>query len=375
MSKIKNHRLVKIILLFCIIFIINLVFLINNSYCETNNVVQSVELNEENGWNENVTLPKYNDTGEVINYSIQEQTVPNGYNSSVNEFTITNNLNEAKVITRYFDKTTNQEIADRTVKEGYVGLEYTTSPEEIDGYKLVGNSGNISGTMTKNDIFVDYFYLYSCNIKVKHIDKSTNKLLDEENFGGNEGENLTSHSKNIPEYKLVEKPKNEEHKFTKEPQEVEYYYLKLGSLTINKIDKESNKIVDGVAKFEIYDENNNKLHFVKEGNNYIVSDDEKNLDYVETTDGQVLIKDIVVGKYKILEIKAPDGYSLSSNKKEIEITNDNSDLKIDIVNQKMFVLPLTGENSLITTIFVSFSLITIGMILFTYRKIIKERKK
>ena len=374
MPNINRQSLVKIMLLFCIVFCANLVFFLNNVYGVTNDVVQSEELNAENDWNTTVALPKYSDTGEVINYSIKEQTVPNGYSSSVDGFTITNDLNEAKVIVRYFDKITNQEIADRTLKEGYVGLDYTTDPEEINGYKLAGNSNNTSGKMTKNDIYVDYFYLYNCNIKVKHIDKSTNKLLDEDNFDGQEGENLTSHSKNIPEYKLVEKPKNEEHKFTKEPQEIEYYYLKLGNLTINKVDENSNKITDGVAKFEIYDENNKKLHFIKQNNNYIVSDNENDLDYVETIDGQVVIKDIVVGKYKVSEIKAPGGYSLLSNKKEVEITNDNSNLEINIVNKKVFYLPLTGSNNLLAITIISILFINTGIVLFTYKKI-TERKK
>lgn len=370
MLKITKNKIVKAVFLSLIIF--SSCFF-NKSYGETSEVVQSIELNNENSWNSTVTLPKYSDTGEKIDYSIQEQTEVEGYSPSIEGFTVTNNLNEAKVIIRYFDKITNKEIADRTEKEGYVGLEYTTNSIEINGYTLVGNSDNVSGKMTKDEIYVDYFYLYNCNINVEHIDKSTGKVLEKENFDGVEGEKLKTHSKDIPDYKLVEKPDNEEQTFTKESQNVKYYYLKLGSLTINKIDKNNNKILDGTARFEIYDEENNKLYFIKKDDNYIVSDNKNDLDYVETVSGQIIIKDIVVGKYKIKEVKAPDGYFLLTNKKDVEITNDNLNFEINIENQKAFFLPLTGGRGIIATI-IGVILISIGAVLFTYKKI-TERKK
>ena len=356
-----------------VIFIISFIISLNKTYGATNEAVQSAELNEGNQWNTTVTLPKYEDNGEKIDYYIQEQTNVKGYTSSIDKFTVTNTLNEAKVITRYIDKITKKEISNRTETEGYVGLDYTTNSLEIENYTLVGNSNNVSGTMTEDDIYVDYYYLYNCDINVEHIDKSTGKVIEEENHKGLEGENLTTHSKDIPNYKLVEKPENENQKFTKEPQKVKYYYLKLGTLTINKVDNDNNTILDGVTRFEIYDEKDNKLYFMKKDDYYVVSDNKKDLDYVETQNGQVVIKDIIVGKYKIKETKAPNGYFLLSNKKEIEITNDNLNFEININNKKAFFLPLTGGNGIIATI-IGVSLISIGIILVIYKKIERKEK-
>ena len=115
MLKITKYEIVKVILLSFTIFCSCFFY---KSYGATNEVVQSVELNNENNWNANVTLPKYSDKGEKINYSIQEKNDVKGYSSSVDKFTITNTLNEAKVIIRYFDKMTNKEIEKRTEEKG-----------------------------------------------------------------------------------------------------------------------------------------------------------------------------------------------------------------------------------------------------------------
>lgn len=300
-----KKKFLKTVLLFCFIFCFSLFFL-NKSYCASENIVYSTELSKWNDWTVNITLPKYEVSGERINYTVREESVPNGYTQSVDGLTLTNNLDEAKVITKYIDKMTSREIMTSKTEEGYVGLEYSTTPEEITGYKLVGSSGVTSGTMTKSDIVV------------------------------------------------------------------EYYYVRLGSLTINKVDKDNKTITNGVAKFEIYDENNNKLHFIKNEKDYTVSENKADLDYIETTKGQALVKNIVVGNYKIKEIKAPDGYFLSSTKKDIKLTSDNFDVKIDIVNKKAFSLPLTGGKSMLFVAITSVFLISLGACLIL--KKLKERK-
>ena len=42
--------------------------------------------------------------------------------------------------------------------EGMAGDEYNTELKEIYGYTYIENSGNVSGIMTEEDIYVTYYY-------------------------------------------------------------------------------------------------------------------------------------------------------------------------------------------------------------------------
>ncbi|MGX4685346.1 MSCRAMM family protein [Vagococcus sp. JNUCC 83] len=103
-----------------------------------------------------------------------------------------------------------------------------------------------------------------------------------------------------------------------EPQQVGVYMNEdIGNLTINKIDSETKKTLSG-AEFKI---SNKDGSFVKT----IVSDDK----------GIAKLEDIPLGKYTIKETKAPDGYNLSSDIFEFEVTNDKYQHEFIIKNQKI----------------------------------------
>ena len=139
---------------------------------------------------------------------------------------------------------------------------------------------------------------------------------------------------------------------------------KLGSITINKYDENydakntNNKLLTG-AEFSIapIGENNtvgNKLQFVlvKEGEYKLATadDTENKVTNVVATNGTVKVTGLNDGTYKIVEEKAPAGYSVVEVKENAIITNgDNPNATVNVSDTKLHSLPHTGGIG--TTIF------------------------
>lgn len=115
--------------------------------------------------------------------------------------------------------------------------------------------------------------------------------------------------------------------------------LKTGNLKIIKVDSIDNNIKLEGAKFRVFD-NNNKC--VAEG--------------TTNSEGELLINDLLIGKYNIVEVSACEGYILNNEKIEIEIEY-NTTKEINIKNDKIIEkkeekvevvhnekLPKTGSN-------------------------------
>lgn len=148
---------------------------------------------------------------------------------------------ERKVIIKYLEKETNNEIAESIVINGYSGEEYTTERKEIANYRKADpEPENKKGILGKEDIYVIYYYekIPSGTVTIKYVDKDTKEeiLYKDENTGeyktyqekkqGYSGEKYTIEQKQIPYYNLVEAPTNKEGTFTEEDMEVVYYYQK-----------------------------------------------------------------------------------------------------------------------------------------------------
>ena len=139
---------------------------------------------------------------------------------------------------------------------------------------------------------------------------------------------------------------------------------KLGSITINKYDenydatKTDNKLLTG-AEFSIapIGENNtvgDKLQFVlvKEGEYKLATadDTENKVTNVVATNGTVKVTGLNDGTYKIVEEKAPAGYSVVEVKENAIITNGNNpNATVNVSDTKLHSLPHTGGIG--TTIF------------------------
>lgn len=123
-----------------------------------------------------------------------------------------------------------------------------------------------------------------------------------------------------------------------------------GKIEIEKVDdKDSNLKLKG-AVFQVLD---------KEGKEVArLTTDEK---------GKVISKQLVLGKYTIKEIKAPNGYMLIRNPIDVEITETVRTQKITVKNTKNnWVIPNTGGSG--TTMFYVIGVILMFGVLCFYKK-------
>ena len=159
----------------------------------------------------------------------------------------------AKVIVQYLEKdetpednSDNKVLAEEETIEGYSGDEYTTTRKEIENYQATDpEPENSKGTMTREDIYVIYYYERKPSgiVTVKYVDVDTNEeilrkveLPDgseeytsyREQMSGLCGLEYTTEQKDIPYYNFVEdlRPSNAKGIYTEEDIEVIYYYRK-----------------------------------------------------------------------------------------------------------------------------------------------------
>lgn len=190
---------------------------------------------------------------------------------------------EAKVIVRYLEKdntpeddTDNKILAEEEVIEGYSGDEYTTQRKDIENYKAADpEPENSTGKMTKEDIYVTYYYekVQSGTVTAIYVDTDTNeeiKYIDadtkeektyKEEIKGYIGDKYITKAKEIPYYAIVEDkiPENAEGIYGTEDVLVTYYYKKLPfnisvdkNLTKIELNGEKQEVINGkINKVEI----------------------------------------------------------------------------------------------------------------------------
>ena len=181
----------------------------------------------------------------------------------------------ASVTTKYIDKITGEEIADREINNGYEGDNYTTIQKTIDGYDFVEAESpeKTEGVMTKNQIEIVYYYIRKAKVEVKYVDQTTEKEIAESDIiNGHQNDEYLTTEKEIQYYKLVESTENitgkmevkvletEEKKLVNDTTTVIYYYRPLEfnlkvDKTISKIlvnGEETNISNNNLAKVEIH---------------------------------------------------------------------------------------------------------------------------
>ncbi len=154
-------------------------------------------------------------------------------------------VKDTSLIIKYLEKDTNKELAKQERQTGKVEEDYITEAKQIEGYTLVGDSGNKAGTLTIEPITVIFYYLQNTKVTVNHIDKNTGEILEKIEEGGLVGDKYTSTSKNFNGYILVEKPKVESVTMTKDEIVLNYYYVQISAGVIEKhIDIITGEILD-----------------------------------------------------------------------------------------------------------------------------------
>ncbi|MBR9658874.1 MucBP domain-containing protein, partial [Bacillus cereus] len=118
-----------------------------------------------------------------------------------------------------------------------VGKDYKTEAKEIPGYKLVEKPKNAEGKYEEGTKEVIYVYeKVEGNVVTKYVDKDGNELVPGTSTTDQVGKDYKTEAKEIPGYKLVEKPKNAEGKYEEGTQEVIYVYEKVEGNVVTKYD-------------------------------------------------------------------------------------------------------------------------------------------
>ena len=226
--------------------------IINHIDVMTGDIIESEVINGHEGDNYEVTAKDYD------NYDVIEEKLPNNETGTMTKDDITINyyyIYKSKVTVNYIDlytkgllkevdKTTKAEIDSTIVINGHEGDSYETITKTFDGYELRTDMlpDNKAGVMEKGDITVNYYYSYKTNVKVLYIEKATGKNVAESTLiQGYEGDDFKVSAKEVEGYKLLETPKAESGKMTKDQITLVYYYIKLsGGVKINYIDISDN---------------------------------------------------------------------------------------------------------------------------------------
>ena len=106
------------------------------------------------------------------------------------------------VNTSYVNEITGKNISNNVIITDIYGNSYKTEEKIIPGYELSKIDGEKEGKINSDSIKVTYYYKKQVNMVVKHIDITTNKLLDEEIISGLEGDKIEVESKNFDGYVL-----------------------------------------------------------------------------------------------------------------------------------------------------------------------------
>ena len=136
------------------------------------NIIMAEEIiTEETNWEYLFKdLPKYDEQGNEITYTVDEKEVNSNdllrYDTVINSeetvqgvkgIAVINTYNYGKVTVKYIDKETNKELDSEEI-EGKIGDSYVTKQKEISGYEYVERTENAKGEITKEDIIVTYYY-------------------------------------------------------------------------------------------------------------------------------------------------------------------------------------------------------------------------
>ena len=329
-------------------------------------------------------LDKYDEYGNEKEYTVDEEEVE-GYNKTVEDKTITNSIKKYKITTEVIGEGgtisgQNDSPYEEVTYGGESKKEIVITPQ--DGYEIASIKINgeeiefiVSGEEFILEKFVDVredkhievkFEREETSVIVKHVDEEGNNIVEPETIPGKVGDRYETQAKDFEEYELKEVIGNETGEMTTEQITVTYVYKRVeGSIEITKVDKEDiDKVIEGATfRIEKLDEN---------------GEIDETFSYQEKTtgkDGKVKFEGLEVGKYRVTETRAPQGYELSKDSIEVEITKENRDITLTAENELKLVLPETGGiNNNIVFVLSGLVIIFVAIIFKKRSKVIKIQK-
>jgi hypothetical protein len=206
-------------------------------------------------------------------YTLKETEAPNNYlpssdisfyvdidgriiinDNAVDKVTVKNTGKPVRVIVKYIDENTNQELDSDTFEDKKFGDSFTSSSKNFDNYILTRRPENETVTLNQDETVLTYYYVkVSGGVVEKHVNILDNTVLYNENHSGNVGDNYDIPSKTFEGFDLVTDrlPDNSKGKMKEEAVEVIYYYKEKSKVTIKYVDLNSNEelaeqdIIDG----------------------------------------------------------------------------------------------------------------------------------
>ena len=150
----------------------------------------------------------------------------------------------AGVIEKHIDEITGEVLAEEEYK-GYEGDKYKTEEKEFTGYDLVEEKypENSEGTMTREVIEVDYYYIKKANVRVEYIDKLTEeKLTEDVIISGHENDEYKTEQKEFEGYDFIEVVGETEGVMNPDEEIIiTYYYLKPATVVVRYLEEETEK--------------------------------------------------------------------------------------------------------------------------------------
>ena len=198
------------------------------------------------------------------------------------------------------------------------------------------------------------------SIIIKHQTEDGTDLVTPETRPGKVGDEYRTDPIDFEEYDLKTTPDNANGNMAEEQIEVIYIYSKVkGTITVNKVDKtdSSIKLEGATFRLEKLDDTNN------------VDSTFEAIDKDTNEQGQAIFENLDVGKYKLTEVKAPEGYELTNEVVDVEVTKAERDVNVTASDRMKIVLPATGK--------INYSLIIsgIGLIAITTAFVLKKKEK
>ena len=355
---------------------------------DVKNGTQTVRTEEITGtldtWSYTIeNLSKYDENGDIIRYTIDERAKNTGeliaYTKQVKGYTITNTIKKYEVTTQVDGDggtISGQEMSpyenvlygNNSIKEIIIRPEYgyKISSIKVNGSEVefrADENGEYTmpqfTNVTENKNVVVTFEKKDTSVIVKHQSEEGVDLVEPERIDGKVGDSYTTAEKDFEDYYTKTIPDNANGEMTEEQIEVIYVYkLVNGTITVTKVDKDDSNIrLEGATfKIEKIDENGN------------VDTEFTEQDKTTGNTGTVEFEQLLVGKYRITEVKAPQGYELAKESIEVEITKENANQQIEAKDKLKLILPETGAKNYTIII----SLFGAIVMLLSFRKMIKS---
>ena len=329
--------------------------------------IKSITINDEpqelpNDVYNEYSMPKFEEMTEDKHIVVEFELVEHKITTEVDGVggTISGqNENPYETVIHTYDST--KEIK-ATPDSGYKITSITINGETIEF--TPANDGTYTLPLFENMIedkhIVVKFERKDTSIIIKHQTEDGTDLVTPETRPGKVGDEYRTDPIDFEEYDLKTTPDNANGNMAEEQIEVIYVYSKVkGTITVNKVDKtdSSIKLEGATFRLEKLDDTNN------------VDSTFEAIDKDTNEQGQAIFENLDVGKYRLTEVKAPEGYELTNEVVDVEVTKAERDVNVTASDRMKIVLPATGK--------INYSLIIsgIGLIAITTAFVLKKKEK